>query len=272
MSHDPQETAARAAVVPFQIVEDLGVACGYERSFKLTAHDIFANRYLLGVGTDIVGPTRILDACRQLGMPQALLDEFAVGLPDANLIFLGFEDSGPDGSIYKVYLEYWDQLKARIRSGAAPRAPHLLHKGFKWYVDAPDRHVVTHYHCLPGLGLGAIQDRIEAIYRDIPDAPGLDATTRIMAAARERSPGDGFLFVEVSEPGNPRKSFDLNLYPAGLRVAQVEAPIRSVAASLQVPMAKLERLMSIVSDKLFGHVSGGVSRHGEEYFTVYYEN
>lgn len=264
---------ARAAVLPFRIIESLDIGCGYERSFKLSGGRIAANRYLLGIDTNTVTPAQLLDACRQLEMPESLMDEFRDGLPGANLVFLGFEDSGPRGNIYKVYLEYWNRLRHRLRAGqAAPGEPQLLHKGFKWYIDNPGRHVVTWYHCLPGLGAMDIRQRIERIYRDLPDAAGLEAVRRIIDAARRRSPGKQFLFVEVSEPGNPRKSFDLNLYPAGMRVANVAGPVRSVAAALDVPADKLERLMSMIPNKPFGHVSGGLSRHGEEYFTVYYEN
>ncbi len=38
-------------MLPFRIVESIGVGCGYERSFRLSAEGIDANRYLLGVNT-----------------------------------------------------------------------------------------------------------------------------------------------------------------------------------------------------------------------------
>lgn len=267
-----QDATARAAVLPFRIIESFGIGCGYERSFKLSDRNLLANRYLLGIDTGDVSRELLLDACRQLDMPRKLLEEFEDGLPAANLVLFGFEDSGQAGNIYKVYLEYWDRLRQQLRAGTASGAPHLLHKGFKWYIDAPERHVVTWYQCLPGLGIADIQQRIENTYRDLPDAGSLDAIRWIIAIARRRSPGKQFLYVEVSEPGNPRKSFDLNLYPAGMRVADVAGPIGKAAASLNVPADKLERLMFMVRGKLFGHISAGVSRAGEEYFTVYYEN
>lgn len=263
----------RAAVLPFRIVESLGVGCGYERSFKLARKSILANRYLLGIDIADVGAARLMEAVRQLNMPPPLLAEFGDGLPHANLVFLGFEDSGAGGCIHKVYLEYWDLLKARMRTGAAaPGDPHLLHKGFKWQVDEPDKSVVTFYHCLPALSTAQIHTHIRAVYRDIPEAFGLDAVMRILAAGARHCPGEKFLYVEVSEPGNPRKSFDLNLYPAGLSVAQVAEPIREVACSLEAPADRVDRLMAMIPAKHFGHVSGGISRQGGEYFTIYYEN
>ena len=79
------------------------------------------------------------------------MDEFIEGLQDANTIFFGFEESESAGSTYKVYLEYWDKLRDKIPADAACREPHLLHKGFKWHIDAPEKHLVTRYQCLPGL-------------------------------------------------------------------------------------------------------------------------
>ena len=57
MKNDPQDLArtaalkmaARKAVLPFEFIEEMGLACGYERSFKLLAGRVLANRYLLGI-------------------------------------------------------------------------------------------------------------------------------------------------------------------------------------------------------------------------------
>ncbi|MDZ7841200.1 MAG: hypothetical protein U5R46_10350 [Gammaproteobacteria bacterium] len=265
------EQTLRAGVLPFQIVEAWGVGCGYERSCKLSARRILANRYLLGVDTAKVDRNRFLEAARRLGMPQALYDRFHDGLPEANLVFLGFEDSEEDGCIYKIYLEYWQRLKRRLESGAGDGEPQLLHEGFKWYVDAPARQVVTRYECLPRLDAAQIVQHIEAAYQDAPSTATLEAVRRILALAASSAAGKRLLFVQVSEPGNPRRSFDLNVYPAGLRVRDAITPIRRAAASLQVPVDKLERLMSMIPDKHLGHISGGLSRGGDEYLTVYYE-
>jgi len=265
------EHTARVGVLPFQIVEAWGVGCGYERSCKLSARRILANRYLLGVDTAKLDRARFLEAARRLGMPQALYERFTHGLSEANLVFLGFEDTEEDGCIYKVYLEYWERLKRRLRAGNDDGRPQLLHEGFKWYVDAPARQVVTHYQCLPGLDAAQIRQRIEAAYRDAPSAATLDTVRRILERATNGAAAGRLLFVEVSEPGNPRRSFDLNVYTAGLRVGDAAAAIRRAAASLQVPGDKLERLLSMAAGKHLGHLSGGLSRAGDEYFTIYYE-
>ena len=258
--------------MPFRIVESLGIPCGYERSFKLSYQSILSNRYILGINTRDITRKQLVDACSQLNMPHSLLEQFIEGLPDANTVFLGFEEKEKGGSIYKVYLEYWDQLRKKFREGIIPRDPHLLGKGFKWQIANPDNCLVTLYHCLAGLEITEIKQRIEAIYQAMQDSKGLNPVREIISSAVERYPDKHYLYIEVNEPGNPRKSFDLNLYPAGMRVRQVAEQVGKVALALEVPPDKLYRLMGIIEDKFFGHLSGGISRTGSEYFTVYYEN
>lgn len=265
------ENVARAAALPFRIVESFGAGCGYERSVKFCPGRLLANRYLLGIQAADVRPAQWIQACRRLNMPEALIEEFRAGLPDANVILLGFEDGGPGACIYKVYLEYWDRLRDKLRAGTPPAAPYLLHKGFKWYIEEPARNVVTHYECIAGLDVDGIRGRIEKVYQGAPDPRCRDAALAILDISHRHAPRRPFLYLEVSEPGNPRKSFDLNLYPAGLPVGRVAGQVRSAAASLDVPPRELERLLAMIDNKPFGHISGGLSRHGEEYFTIYYE-
>jgi len=65
-----------------------------------------------------------LDIGTELGMPQCyqrlLLDHFA----DANMVLFGLEDR-EDGGVFKIYLEFWDQLKHRVRTTGSSE-PGLL--------------------------------------------------------------------------------------------------------------------------------------------------
>jgi hypothetical protein len=101
------EKAAQRAVRLFEVVQNLGVNCGYERSFKMLDRKLLANRFLLGIDTADITHARLLDVCRELQMPDACFVPFRDALADANLVFLGFEDNEP-GCVYKVYLEFWD--------------------------------------------------------------------------------------------------------------------------------------------------------------------
>lgn len=262
----------QAAVLPFQITESLAVACGYERSFKLASNSILANRYLLGINTADVTHQQLLDICRKLNMPSAFFEQFQVGLTDANLVFLGFEANSQGGALFKVYLEYWDQLQKKLLHDPLLKAPHLLHRGFKWQYDEPDKNLVTEYSCLPNLTTDNIRQHIQSQYQDLTEPSCLEVINRIIDLADTKAPDDKFIYVEVSEPGNSRKSFDLNLYPAGLTVKNITIPLGEAIALLNIDMATFDHLMSIIQDKLFGHISAGIGRDGQEYLTIYYEN
>lgn len=262
---------AAAAVLPFQVVESMGVPCGYERSFKIVGGSILANRYLLGIETKRAGAHSFLDACRRLGMPASQQVQFLEELPRANLVFLGFEAEENGGAIYKVYLEFWDHVRRlrQLRDGDA--SPLLSHRGFKWRHNDPTRHVVTDYHWIADIACGEILARIDDVYGRLPEAAGADTVRDIISRADLRTPGGRYIYVEVSEAGNARRSFDLNLYAAGMRVDDIRSPIQGAAMRLGATSGSFDRLMALVSDKLFGHVSGGVGRDGREYLTIYYE-
>jgi hypothetical protein len=83
----------------------------------------------------------------------------------------------------------------------------------------------------------------------------------------------GFIpqWVELGEPGEPIRAFDLNLYEASLRVAAIDTWLAKLAQAVRVDRALLVRLLNAAGPGLLGHVSAGVSRRGEGFLTVYFE-
>lgn len=263
------DALAEVAARPFRLVESLRLPCGYERSFKLQPGAVLANRYLLGIETRLAPAETFLHAARQLGMPADLFAEFVDGLPRANLVFLGFEADENGGALYKVYLEWWDDARRRRRQHGDSTA-QVCHRGFKWAHDDPGRHVITDYRWLPGLDPAAIVERIEQVYAGVAGALGGDVVRALVDLATRTT--DELVYIEVSEAGNARCSFDLNLYRAGLSVDQAIDPVRAMAERLAVPADRFARLEALVSGKALGHVSGGLGRDRREYLTVYYEH
>lgn len=261
-----------AAVLPFQLVQSLGIPCGYERSFKMQKEQLLANRYLLGIETSDINTAQWNKLFHQLNMPANFIADFRAGLADANLALLGFEAQANGSSVLKLYLEYWDLLRARQLETPDNHTPHLLHLGFKWQYDDPCRQQVTHYHCLPGLSAETISNRIRRHYAKLTQPASLKPSLSILNIATERAPQASFLYIEVSEKGNARQSFDLNLYPAGLSISDIIPSITQVASKMKLDPLQFERLIPVIENKLFGHISAGVGRDEQEYFTVYYEN
>jgi hypothetical protein len=129
---------------------------------------------------------------------------------------------------------------------------------------------VAEYTCHPLLSIDAIARRLQALYEG--DSPSGAAAREItaLAAARIRS-NDSFVYVEAAEKGNPRRSFDLNFYKAGLRVADLRPALSRLRARYAIDKSKFESLLDECAAQPFGHLSGGRGREGEDFLTVYYE-
>ncbi len=250
----------------------MGIPCGYERSFKLQNKQILANRYLLGIETKHLSEQQWQQIFRQLNMPGNFISEFRAGLADANTVLLGFEAQADGIAVFKLYLEYWEQLNKQRQTDAGYKNRHLLHLGFKWQADAPHHQQITHYHCLPGLSTKQIKLKISDLYSPQTSPAGLTPALSILDLAEHTQPQAEYLYLEVSEAGSQRQAYDLNLYPAGLTISDIMQPIELAAKQLKVDPLQFQKLVPLIENKLFGHISAGTGRDGQRYFTVYYEN
>jgi hypothetical protein len=203
-------------------------------------------------------------------MPQAQLAQFAARLPEANTVGFGFE-GGERGGAYKVYLEFWDRLRARVQRDPGDVSPALLFLGFKWAASDGSRCALATYTCHPLLSVQGIERRLVRLYEGRGDAPSLDAARAILALAAQRVPGDSFVYVEATEEGNPRKSFDLNFYKAGLRVADLSPVLAPLCERYSIARAAMRRIEAQAGGRPLGHLSGGLDRDGDDFLTVYYE-
>jgi hypothetical protein len=265
------ERAARKAVLPFRIVEELGVPCGYERSFKMLPGRVLANRYLLGIETKSITREQMLGICQRLGMPADYQEAFAAGLPDANLVFLGFEDDEERGCMYRLYLEFWDKRQRDLQASRARIDSGLLHLGFKWSTDDPAKKAVSKYVWHPLLTIEEVLQRLEYVYADQPNNVSHEAAGEILTLAASRSGRRSLRYLDVSEQQSQRRSFDINLYRAGLRIQDVHEHLSRVRQHYGIPDAQFRRLCSLTGQKLFGHLSGGTNREGQDFLTFYYE-
>ena len=251
------------------LVRALGVGFGFEKSFKLSPGSVQDERVILGVRAERAPREALLRICRELGMPKAQLEQFEARLPEANTVGFGFE-GGREGGAYKVYLEFWDRVVERVRREPSKPAPQVLFLGYKWPVRGGGRSALAEYTCHPLLVVEAIARRLAALYP--PDSPSLAAAQEILQLAAARlGANDSFVYVEAAEEGNPRRSFDLNFYKAGLRVADLRVPLSRLCEKYSIPSARLESLLGESAARTFGHLSGGLGREGEDFLTVYYE-
>ncbi len=267
--------AAERAALPFALLEELKIPCGYERSFKLLPGKLLANRYLLGVDLKNIHPAQLHAVCQRMNMPDEFIQSLNEHLSQANLVFLGFEDNPPDGT-YKVYLEFWDRVKFEIQSESASLEskllePQLLHLGFKWNVADNSQRTISRYLCYPLLSTDVILQRMTEVYAEHTTAPSLNIATEIMAFAAGRVAEGSIIYMEVVEDGSPRRSFDINLYSAMLPLQDIKPALLRLREHFEIPINSFDRLLHLTCDKSLGHLSGGINQHGEEFLTIYYE-
>jgi hypothetical protein len=249
---------------------DLDTAVDLEQSFKIAPAFIAVDRLLLGVSrTTGVIDSGILRICDEIGMPGDFRDAFASHLLDANHVYFGAESSDA-GLTLKVYLEYRDQIEARLaRIGDIP-GPAKLFTGFKWDAAAPARRMQTDYRWFPSLPTSDILAAVRGGY-PLNTVAGLgDVAVAIIERTLERGASADVQYLEVAEPGNARRSFDLNVYKTGYRLADVRHLLLEGGRRCNLPSDWFNRFLDRIEEHHLGHIAGGVDRSGREFLTVYH--
>lgn len=253
------------------VTRALGAPYGHERSIKLRPRGLLANRFLLTVARDAIGAPaseRVLDACRRLGMPEELLDAAARHLPAANLIHFGFEEESEGRAYYKVYFERAEMFAIALQSPGSE--PFVLHHACKWNAAERGEHVVARYLCHPRLGRQAMLQRIAAVYAGQSERTPWHLVCELVTAAARRVPDEQIMYLEVTEEGTGRKSFDVNLYRAGFAVESVAPFFERLARHFELAGDAVAEPFAPVRGLPLGHLAGGIDRHGRDFFTVYF--
>jgi tryptophan halogenase len=265
----PDATGERAALL-LRLVGELGVPFQHERSFRIAQDALLANRFLLTVDRrGIAGDARarVLDIGERLEMPQALRAEAATRFDMANCVHFGFEgDAGR--VVVKLYLERAvSEEEARLARERGE--PALLHLAFKWEPDSGAQ-VITEYLWHPALTAGEIAARLaQHVYRGADEASRQIAQA-VLELAATRVAAERLQYLEVQEPGNGRRSFDLNLYNARLQVKDVQAQLYRMRERYGVRPGQFQALYDQIKTKVLGHLAGGVHRDGQDFFNLYY--
>jgi hypothetical protein len=252
-----------------QVLARRGIRFGREDSFKLYHHGLLEDRVLLGMRASELGSDALLEISAELGMPPwyqtLLLEHFG----DADMVLLGLEDR-EDGGVFKIYLEFWDRLKHRVLTTGSSE-PALLNLGVKWDTSS-GAHCRADYVCVPLLSVSGILGRLHRLYGGQRTQPSYELSEELIRQAAARSdPRASFVYLEVSEGGSSRKSFDVNLYKANLMVADIRPLLTRLGQQYGIDSHRIDRLLARVGERRLGHLSGGLDRQGRDYATVYYE-
>lgn len=261
----PDPAAERAAAL-FRLVNRLGVPYQHERSFRMSRESLLANRLLLSVGRAQLGADaagRVRSICEQLGMPPPLFAQLPKLVAEARGVHFGYE-AGAAGDLYKVYFE-----REAAQAEAARRDSVLLHVAFKWDAKEPERCVTTRYLWRPRMDAASIRKEMGRIYGK-GHAAALECAAAVLKLAAARAEPRALQFLEVSEEDSGRRSFDLNVYDAGLTLRDAQAPLSRLRQHFAVRPGQFQALYDQVSARRLGHIAGGVHRDGEAFATVYY--
>lgn len=260
---DPNPSARLLAAV-----DGLRGRGGRERSAKLTRGRLDLERFLLSFHKSAFGPDperSVMRLAADLAMPAELVETASGLLPQADVVHLGFE-AGRDAPLFKLYLEYSAAYRAGAEAAYRGRQSILVHQAFKWAAVSPGAQAISLYHALPVQTAAEIAEAL----RSIGGGVALDIALALLERAVLRVPAEALLLMRVEEPGNPRRSFDLNLYPAELTVRDLGPLFDALAVGFELPAEAIARLRAAMGEGVLGHVSGGIGRDAEPFLTLYF--
>jgi hypothetical protein len=256
------------------LVAGLGIKYGHEPSFRIAQGTLLTNRFLLGFRKERLGEPaeaddRILDVCRQLDMPPDLLHDYAAELPDSQYVHFGFEQN-ESACLYKAYLEFYEKVAAKMRVQPGARGPQLMHLGYKWPVVGTTAPVLTRYSWHPYISVDSMLRNVASVL-DARNGSELQQLIRsLLGAASRRVGANDMFYMEATEENNPRHSFDINLYRARLRMADLIPALSDLATRYTLPQESVDALCAAIRDSTFGHVAGGTDRAGREFLSIYH--
>ncbi len=266
VADQPSQRAAKLV----SLIAAEGIRPGREDSFKMTEAGLLTRRFMLGLPLERLDKARVPPLCRALGMPEHCLESLLHHLPSADLILFGLEEDGEEATI-KVYLEFWHAVRAEVQCTRSTE-PLLINLGFKWRAggDGQDAREAR-YVCFPLLSVDGILARMASTYQRCGESPGSSIVAAIVQQAAIAKPDAGFIYLEVAEQGNPRVSFDINLYKASLRVADALPRLTELAEHFSISAARVAQHLQPIAGCALGHLSAGVDKRGVEFVTTYYE-
>jgi len=238
---------------------------GRERSMKISRAGLLTDRLLLGFLATPAAWSRFVELARAFSMPSAWEAQVAALLRQSDHLHVGLETDGARRWC-KVYLEFNRNLAAARRQARPPGVPLLLYLAFKWDTARPREGGISRYFCHVDLPPADMLERVQRIHGVSPSPVCDMVCSALQAGAGKASPP---MYLEVREDGNPRSSYDINLYGSGLRLVDVAPRLQAVAGSLGLGR-ELTSFLGPLGERRLGHLSAGRDRHGDEFLSVYY--
>jgi len=255
-----------------EFVGKLEAVYGLERSFKVFEKTLLGNRFLVTISKDSISSQtneRLLDICNRIRMPKDFLDRYKENLPFAKYVHFGFEEN-EKSSLYKAYLEFPPNWETELLNKPAGADSFVLYLGFKWDASEGEKRALSRYTCYPMIPPEKMINRLSTLYAGSSQTGSLEIVKGILETALSRIGYDQILYLEVNEDNNPRRSFDINMYRAKIRLEDLHPLLLRMCRHFSISPERFHALYDPVKSKRFGHLSGGIDREGKDFLTVYY--
>jgi hypothetical protein len=256
------EKALAGGKLLLNLVRDLCVPHGFEYSFKMCEGLLLADRFLITMDKASLGEDyqrRVIELCTKLRAPASFLEAVDRSISKARMLHFGFESS-EKGGMHKVYLEF---------PLSAPTEPTLLHTSYKWDPVRPDRHAIGTYLRYPLLSYEETAERVRNLLTGCNRPEAFETANEFLRLAMPRLK-ENFHYLEVTEEGTPRKSFDLNFYSASLTMGDIRPLLLRLAECYSLSIEEFSARFDSVEKARFGHLTGGIDREGRDFFTIHF--
>jgi tryptophan halogenase len=255
-----------------RLVEGLKAPYGLERSIKVTQGNLADDRCLISLGRaafDRHPAERVAAMGRALHMPESFIHELPAALEGADVVHFGYE-AAAGNDVYKIYCEYASQVRSAMASASASRAPALVHLAYKWVRGKPDSGAVTRYTWVPYRTRGELEQRLQNLVPPSEAPRAHRCALALVARVAALADSGEALLMEVEEPGNPRRSCDLNVYDAELHMNEIADLLDATMADFAISKTRAHAVFDSAASRMLGHLSAGRGRDGQEFVTIYF--
>jgi hypothetical protein len=175
------------------------------------------------------------------------------------MLHIGFEAS-KKGGMHKAYLEF---------PLPAPTEPTLVHTSYKWDPLRPERRTIGRYVRYPLLSYQETAERVRDLLAGCRKPGAFEIADEFLRLAMPRLK-KSFHYLEVTEEGTPRISFDVNLYSGSLTIGDIRPLLLRLAARYFLSIEDFSARLESVHKSKFGHLTGGIDREGRDFFTIHF--
>jgi len=142
--------------------------------------------------------------------------------------------------------------------------------GFKWDALDNTKRLLGKYTWYPSLSFEEIRERLSHIFDVDKYRTPLEIADDFLDVVSSKITHDEIYYLDVTEEKSRRRSFDINVYRADLKLKALYPVFSKIYQHYAIPAKQFHSLYNPVRTSRFGHLSGGIDREGKDFFTLYF--